>query len=135
MREYPGVGAAGGLGFGMITSLNAKLTPGFDIVAELSKIEQIIQTSDLLITGEGKIDAQTHHGKTPWGVAMLAKKYDIPVVAFAGQVRDNANNLYKNEFKDIIEISDSSIDLKENLQQGYKNLYKAVIKYFDLGLN
>ena len=132
LRDYPGAGAAGGLGFGMMAVLNARLSPGFNIVAELTGIDQKIQKSDLVITGEGKIDRQTHHGKTPWGVAMLAKKHGIPIVAFAGQVRDNAAKHYSNEFKDIIEISDPDIDLKTALDQGPQKLYDAVAKYFNL---
>ena len=133
LRDYPGAGAAGGLGFGMMAILNANLSPGFNIVAKLTGIELKIQKADLVITGEGKIDGQTHHGKTPWGVASLAKKHKVPVIAFAGQVRDNAAHLYKNEFKDIIEISNANIDLKTALKQGSQNLYKAVIKYFEKG--
>ncbi len=130
LRNYPGAGAAGGLGFGMMSVLKADLNPGFDIVAELTGIDSEIQKADLVITGEGKIDGQTHHGKTPWGVALLAKKHRVPIIAFAGQVRDNAAELYKNEFKDIIEISNRKMDLKTALIQGPQNLQAAVHKYF-----
>ncbi len=131
LRDYPGSGAAGGLGFGMMSVLNASLNPGFDIVSELAGIDYKIQKADLVITGEGKIDAQTHHGKTPWGVAKLANKHKVPVIAFAGQVHNDAAHLYKNEFKDIIEISDRNMDLESSLSQGPQKLYEAVQQYFE----
>ena len=130
VRELPGSGAAGGLGFGMMSMLNARSEPGFDIVAEITELEKKMTGADLVITGEGKIDSQTSFGKTPWGVAMLAKKKDIPVIAFAGRVSDKADELYKKEFRSIIEVSDRSIDLKTAMKNGEKLLKLAVKNYF-----
>lgn len=129
VRELPGSGAAGGLGFGMMSMLNARSEPGFDIVAEITELEKKMTGADLVITGEGKIDSQTSFGKTPWGVAMLAKKKDIPVIAFAGRVSDKADELYKKEFRSIIEVSDRSIDLKTAMKNG-KNLLKLAVKNY-----
>ncbi len=130
IRELPGSGAAGGLGFGMMSMLKARSEPGFDIVIKITELEKKMTGADLVITGEGEIDSQTRFGKTPWGVAMTAKKKDIPVIAFAGRISDKADELYKNEFRSIIEVSDRSMDLKTAMKNGEKLLKLAVKNYF-----
>ncbi len=130
VRELPGSGAAGGFGFGMMSMLNARSEPGFDIVAKIAELEKKMTGAGLVITGEGKIDSQTMYGKTPWGVAMMAKKKDIPVIAFAGRISDKADVLYKNEFRSIIEVSDRSMNLRTAMKNGDKMLKLAVKNYF-----
>lgn len=83
-RMTPGAGAAGGLGYACLMFLHAALKPGIDIVLDEIQIAQAIQTADAVITGEGRFDAQTLMGKTPIGVARIAKSYEVPVYAFAG---------------------------------------------------
>ena len=83
-RMTPGVGAAGGLGYACLMFLHATLKPGIDIVLDEIQIAQAIKTADAVITGEGRFDAQTLMGKTPIGVARIAKLYSVPVYAFAG---------------------------------------------------
>jgi glycerate kinase len=82
--DYPGVGAAGGLGFAFRTFLGATLSSGIGIVLEETRLEDYIKESDLVITGEGRLDAQTAMGKAPAGVAAIAKKHGKPVIAFSG---------------------------------------------------
>ena len=89
-RNRPGTGAAGGLGFAFLTFLNAALEPGISIVLRETNLEQYVKDSDLVITGEGRLDGQTAMGKAPAGVAGLAKKYKKPVIAFAGCVAEDA---------------------------------------------
>ena len=81
---YPGCGAAGGLGFAFLAFTNAFLEPGIKIVLEETKMEEILSNADLAVTGEGRLDAQTIMGKAPIGMAKLAKKYGLPVIAFSG---------------------------------------------------
>ena len=83
-RMTPGAGAAGGLGYACLMFLHAVLKPGIDIVLDEIQIAQAIKTADAVITGEGRFDAQTLMGKTPIGVARIAKLYSVPVYAFAG---------------------------------------------------
>ena len=83
-RMTPGAGAAGGLGYACLMFLHAALKPGIDIVLEEIQIAQAIKNADAVITGEGRFDAQTLMGKTPIGVARIAKAYEVPVYAFAG---------------------------------------------------
>lgn len=89
--DYPGCGAAGGLGFAFRAFLHGQLEPGISIVLEEIKIEKAIQEGDIVITGEGRLDGQTVMGKAPVGVAKLAKKYGKPVLAFAGSVTEEAD--------------------------------------------
>ena len=87
---FPGTGAAGGMGFAFLTFTNAVLESGVQIVLEETGLESCIKDADIVVTGEGRLDGQTAMGKAPVGVARLAKKYGIPVVAFAGSVTEEA---------------------------------------------
>lgn len=82
--KQAGTGAAGGLGFAFLTFTNASLESGVKIVLDETRLEDYIKDADLVITGEGRLDSQTVMGKAPAGVADLAKKYEKPVIAFAG---------------------------------------------------
>jgi len=88
--SHPGAGAAGGLGFALLTFTNAALESGIDIILEETRLAEAVQSADLVVTGEGRLDGQTVMGKAPIGVARLAKKYGKPVVAFAGCVTEDA---------------------------------------------
>jgi glycerate kinase len=90
----PGVGAAGGLGFGLLRFAGAAVVPGFDLVAEALRLGERIAAADLVITGEGSLDAQTLGGKGPAGVAALARAAGVPVVAVAGRVEACAAALF-----------------------------------------
>lgn len=92
----PGTGAAGGLGFAFLTFTNAVLESGIKIVLEETKLESFVKDADVVVTGEGRLDFQTAMGKAPVGVAGLAKKFDIPVLAFAGSVTKDATECNKN---------------------------------------
>ena len=92
----PGTGAAGGLGFAFLTFTNAVLESGIIIVLEETKLESYVKEADVVVTGEGRLDFQTAMGKAPVGVAGLAKKFDIPVLAFAGSVTKDATECNKN---------------------------------------
>lgn len=89
-QNMPGAGAAGGIGFAFAAFLNGKLVSGIDLILREIDIETHIQTADIIITGEGRLDAQTVMGKAPIGIAKIAKKYQKPVIAFSGCVTDGA---------------------------------------------
>lgn len=88
--NYPGTGAAGGLGFAFLGFTNAILESGVKIVLDETKLEDYIKDADMVVTGEGRLDGQTIYGKAPMGVAKLAKKYNKPVIAFSGSVTEDA---------------------------------------------
>jgi glycerate kinase len=100
-RNNPGAGAAGGLGFGLMSFCSGQLRPGFDVVAGAVELEEKIRRADVVITGEGKLDRQTLEGKAPAGVAQLAHKFGKRVFAVVGRaapdqhVRDNFDGVYE----------------------------------------
>ncbi|HEY8889917.1 MAG TPA: glycerate kinase [Clostridium sp.] len=123
--DVPGAGAAGGLGGALIAFLNAKLKRGIDIVIDATGLEDKIKDADLVITGEGMIDFQTAFGKTPFGVAKVAKKYGIPVIAIAGGIGREAETLYEKGFDSIFSIVEGPISLEEAMANGKPLLKKA----------
>jgi glycerate kinase len=108
-RNEPGAGAAGGLGFGLLSFCAAKIQPGFDVVAEAVALEPKMKDADLVITGEGSLDRQTLEGKTPAGVARLARKLGKPVFAIVGratedrELREIFDGIYQNRRPGISE--------------------------------
>lgn len=92
--QIPGAGAAGGLGAAFLAFLPARLEQGGKIVTDVTGLESYIQHADLVITGEGGINHQTIHGKTPVYVASVAKKYDVPVIAICGSVADGYESVF-----------------------------------------
>lgn len=90
-RDTPGAGAAGGLGFAFLSYIGAVLTPGIELIISAIGLEQELTDSDIVVTGEGRLDFQTAMGKAPVGVAKLAKKYHAKVIAFAEGVTKEAN--------------------------------------------
>ena len=85
LREEPGAGAAGGLGFGLMAFLGAHVRSGIDVVAEALDLPERLGHADLAITGEGRVDAQSLHGKVPAGVVRLARERSIPTVILCGE--------------------------------------------------
>lgn len=81
--DHPGAGAAGGIGMALLAVLHADFRPGIDLVIEQSGLDAAVQWADIVFTGEGSIDAQTMFGKTPVGVASVAKRHGKPVIAIA----------------------------------------------------
>ena len=114
-RSLPGAGAAGGLGYGLATFCRAQIRPGFALVSESLNLEDRIAASDLVITGEGRLDAQTLYGKAPAEVARLAKRSGKPVAAVCGQceLAGNASEL----FDLVIPLS----DLEPSLERCFEN--------------
>ncbi len=88
--NYPGTGAAGGLGYAFLTFTNATLKSGIEIILKETGLEEYVKTADIVVTGEGRMDSQTVMGKVPVGVASIAKKYGKKVIAFCGCASDDA---------------------------------------------
>ena len=94
--NYPGTGAAGGMGFAFLSYMNAELRSGVQIVLEETKLEEYVKDADIVVTGEGCLDGQSVMGKAPIGVAALAKKHHKKVIAFAGCVTEDAKVCNQN---------------------------------------
>ncbi len=113
VKDIPGAGAAGGLGAGLMAFLNAELRSGIEIIIEIVKLEQNIKEADLVITGEGKIDSQTIYGKAPVGVAKIAKKYNVPVVAVAAIIEEDSRIFQSYGINTLIKVSEPPMRLSE----------------------
>jgi len=112
----PGAGAAGGLGFAFLTFTNATLESGIEIVLAETKLENHIEKADLVITGEGRLDGQTVMGKAPVGVAKIAKKYNKPVIAFAGCVTPDARACNEHGIDAFFPILRGVVSLSEAME-------------------
>lgn len=113
IKDIPGAGAAGGLGASLMAFLNAELRPGIEIMIEAVKLEQAIKDADLVITGEGKIDSQTIYGKAPIGVAKIAKKHNVPVVAVAAIIEEDSRIFQSYGIDTLIKVSEPPMRLSE----------------------
>lgn len=120
--KVEGAGAAGGLGAALIGFCNGKLESGIDLVIKYSNLEDKVRKADFVFTGEGSIDFQTKFGKTPIGVAKIAKKYNIPVIAFGGRIGEGIDELYSLGIDSVIGITPGVISLDEALRKGKENL-------------
>ena len=94
VRDEPGSGAAGGLGFAAKAFFGAQFRAGVEVVAELVGLDAAVRGADLVITGEGRFDAQTLRGKTPFGVARIARQHKVPVIVIAGTLGDGYEQMY-----------------------------------------
>ncbi|MFN2508256.1 MAG: glycerate kinase [Chthoniobacterales bacterium] len=110
-RVTSGAGAAGGLGFGLMVFCGAQLRSGFDVVAEAVGLEAAVEQVDVVITGEGRLDAQTLEGKAPAGVAELARKYGKPVYAVAGEMEEDGQ--LRSLFNGIFTAKGPEMSLQE----------------------
>jgi glycerate 2-kinase len=123
-RTKPGAGAAGGLGFGLMSFCSAVLRPGFDVVADAVELEEKIKSADVVITGEGKLDSQTLEGKAPAGVARLARKFGKRVFAVVG--RATPDQQVRDIFEGIYELGGSIPQAKELLRERARELGLAL---------
>ncbi|MDE7522037.1 glycerate kinase [Ligilactobacillus salivarius] len=122
VEDIAGSGAAGGLGAGLIAFLDAKLQSGVEVVANTVKLAEKISQADYVFTGEGGMDFQTKYGKTPFGVAQVAKKYQKPVFAEAGYLGERIEELYDIGISAIFGIVDKSESIEESLEKGPQNV-------------
>ena len=120
-----GAGAAGGLGAGLMAFLDVKLKSGIEMVIEYANLEEKVRDADMVWTGEGSIDFQTQYGKTPLGVAMIAKKYNKPVIALAGRVGNDIDALYDKGIDAIFGIMRGVTSIEEALVKGPENVEKT----------
>ncbi len=128
-----GCGAAGGLGFGLITFLNASLLSGIDIVLNRVNLDKALEGANLLITGEGKMDSQTINGKVPIGVAKRAKKKSLKVIAICGAVEKGYEEVYNHGIDavfDTVQTVDTLhnvlLNAKDNVKSSAQNIARIL---------
>lgn len=120
-----GAGAAGGLGYGLSVFTRARISGGLNLIAGMTGLKEQIAAADLVITGEGRIDAQTAFGKAPAGVAKLAKRLKVPVIAIGGSLGDGSQALFQKDIQGLEAAVTESVPLKMVLQHAEKNLADA----------
>lgn len=129
VADWPGSGAAGGMAAGMMGVFNAKVRPGFDVLADATRLEDCFsQGLDLVITGEGRMDAQTSRGKLPLRVAQLAKRYHVPVLGLCGQLDICASRQddFTALFSLVNGVQDEASALARTEQNLRDSLYSAI---------
>lgn len=122
IAHEPGAGAAGGLGAALLATINVQLRPGIDIVLEMTRFKHHVLNCDLVITGEGKIDAQTIYGKTPIGIAKVAQSYHKPVIAVAGMLGEGYVSVYDYGIETVFSLVPGPISLETALNEGPQHL-------------
>lgn len=115
-ENTPGAGAAGGLGYGFMTFLGGKLESGIDIILKEINLEEDIKDADVVVTGEGRLDAQTIMGKAPIGVAKLAKKYSKKVIALGGSLTNDAYKVNEHGIDAVFSIVNEPMTLEKAME-------------------
>ncbi len=128
VTHISGAGAAGGLGAGIVAFLEGELRSGIDLVLDVIQFEGRIAGADLLLTGEGRLDAQTVHGKAPVGVAKRAKasNHHLPVIAIAGSVGEDYEAVFDHGIDAVFSVVNGVMTLEEALENGAVNVEKTL---------
>lgn len=113
LRDHPGSGAAGGIGFAALAFLNGHFRPGVELVAEQVRLAEALAEADLAYTGEGRLDRQTLMGKTPAGVARLAQQAGCPLIALAGMLEDGYEAFYDIGLSAAFSLAPGPITLEQ----------------------
>ncbi|MFN2459669.1 MAG: glycerate kinase [Candidatus Velthaea sp.] len=129
LRDVPGAGAAGGLGWALATFAGARLAPGFDLIAEERRLPDYLAGATLCITGEGRIDAQTLRGKVVDGVAALARPLGIPVIAFGGSIERAAEPALWKRGIGCVAIVDAPMPLTDAMRDAPVLLRYAAARF------
>ncbi|MDC3365908.1 glycerate kinase [Flavobacteriaceae bacterium] len=130
LEHISGTGAAGGTAMGLLAFLDATLTPGIALITELLHLEKHIKEAQLVVTGEGKIDIQTLHGKTIMGIASLAKKHSIPVLVFTGSIGHGISEIYDQGVTAIFSIVSEPMSLETAIKNASELLKTSVTNVF-----
>ena len=122
IHDQAGAGAAGGMGGGLLLLPNVQLKAGVQIIIDAVNLNEQVKDADLVITGEGRMDSQTVHGKTPIGVAKAAKLFNKPVIAIVGSLKDDYEVVYEHGIDAVFPIIRQLKSLDETLKLGRENL-------------
>lgn len=134
LKNAPGAGAAGGMGYGFLSYCNAEIESGFDLIARNYNLEQLLKEEhyNFIITGEGEINNQSLQGKLLGRLATLGKKHKTPVIALAGSITGDLSELYDDAMISMHAIVPGPITLAESLEQAELFLEKKLINLCEL---
>ncbi|QWA10054.1 glycerate kinase [Sodalis ligni] len=122
VEHIPGAGAAGGMGAGLQAFCGAELRQGIEIVTEALGLDALVRDATLVITGEGRIDSQTIHGKVPIGVARVAKRYNKPVIGIAGSLTADVAVVHEHGLDAVFSVIYQICTLEEALDNAAENV-------------
>lgn len=125
VKNVPGSGAAGGMGAALMAFLGAELRSGIEIVTQALNLEEHIHDCTLVLTGEGRLDSQSIHGKVPVGVAIVAKKYHKPVIGIAGSLTPDVGVVHQYGIDAVFSVLSSIGSLEEAFRGAYDNIYRS----------
>jgi glycerate kinase len=125
IAQSPGAGAGGGIAAAMVVFLEGRLKPGIEIVLDAVGLDAAVRDADLVVTGEGRIDGQTVHGKTPMGVANVARRHGKPVVAIGGSLAVDADAVHAHGIEVVVAAVARPCSVAEALAAGADNLRRA----------
>jgi glycerate kinase len=133
IAQMPGAGAGGGIAGAMVVFLNGQLRPGIEIVTEAVGLDAAVRDADLVVTGEGRIDGQTVNGKTPMGVARVARRHGKPVVAIGGSLANDADAVHAHGIEVVVaavarpcSVAEALAAAEDNLRRAARNLAAAL---------
>jgi glycerate kinase len=125
VSAMPGAGAAGGMGAALVACLGATMRPGVELVAEVAGLEDAVRDADLVVTGEGRIDEQSVRGKTPVGVAAVARRHGVPVIVLAGSLGHGVEKVYDYGIDAVFSVLQSVCSREEAYAGAAVNLQAA----------
>ena len=125
VKDVPGSGAAGGMGAALMAFLGAELRSGIEIVTQALNLEEHIHDCTLVVTGEGRIDSQSIHGKVPVGVANVAKKYHKPVIGIGGSLTRDVEVVHQYGIDAVFSVLTTISTLEEAFRGAFDNIYRA----------
>lgn len=125
-RDEAGAGAAGGLGFGLMSFCGARLVPGFDLIASIVGLESRIASADIVITGEGKLDGQTLHGKGPAGVAEMAHRAGKKCAGIAGVIESGSE--LSRSFNLLLQTKSDGMSVADAMRAGARLVEEKVVE-------
>lgn len=128
--EVPGAGAAGGIGAALYALLGAELKPGIGIMLDLTGFDDALRDADLVITGEGRADFQSLHGKVLHGIGLRAKEKDVPVTAIVGSLGEGWEGLYGCGISKVIPLVQGAVTKEDAMQRAGEVYYDAALSYF-----
>ncbi|MDN3652985.1 glycerate kinase [Thalassotalea ponticola] len=123
--DIPGSGAAGGIAGALMAVSKAQIKPGIEVIIEATAVANQLSDAQLVITGEGRIDGQTIHGKTPVGIAKLAKQYQLPCIAVCGSIGANYERVFAHGIDAVFSIMTTPQSLDQALQDAEQNLIQC----------
>ncbi len=125
VRVLPGGGAAGGLGAGLVAFAGAEIRSGASLVLQLLRFEEFLESADLVLTGEGRIDRQIEFGKAISGVALLAEKHEVPVIAFTGCLEEEEDRLAERGISAVVPIAPGPMSEQDSVARAGELLQAA----------